>query len=516
MFFSILFPDKQRHDELRQSAMPEYFKDLNLDQVVNALLRGREEFKLEPFFYTPLRYPDTIGYRQQILRDLEQPQCYTQVRQFALDIHDISKRMLTVRESLQSTKIYHNNYLTKGRCLDLARKYRAAINNLLDAVSIETLQSPGLQSFYVYLQNYIASVSFQDFSRYIDAMTTSLATVEYCMLIKKNTIKVRKYEQQEDHGQQILAVFDKFKHDHPRDYRHTLSDEPHTQHVEAAVLNLVATLYKDIFDDLDRFCEQHSAFMDDTVSMFAREVQFYIAWLEYISPLRQSGLPFCSPAMSTSKSNLMSTDSFDLALAASLKDLRIPVVNSFYCEGPERVIVVTGPNQGGKTTFARTFGQLHHLGCIGCSIPGRQAVLFIFDSLFTIFEREEDIHSQSGKLQDDLLRLRQAFTSASDKSILIINEIFSSTTLQDAIRLGRRMMKSIIQLDAVAVCVTFLDELASYSPEVVSMMSMIQDDDPTQRTFKIIRHQADGLAYAIHIAKKHGLTYEDIQRRLQI
>ena len=62
-----------------------------------------------------------------------------------------------------------------------------------------------------------------------------------------------------------------------------------------------------------------------------------------------------------------------------------------------------------------------------------------------------------------------------------------STTLSDALLLGSHMMDIFARLGAVAVCVTFIDELALHGEEAVSMMSTVRDDDPAIRTYKVIR-----------------------------
>ena len=208
-------------------------------------------------------------------------------------------------------------------------------------------------------------------------------------------------------------------------------------------------------------------------------------------------------------------NAYDLALAKLLVDQKLPVVtNDFFLDGRERIIIVSGPNQGGKTTFARTFGLMHHLAAIGCPVPGTEARLFLFDKMFTHFEKEEDVHNLRGKLHDDLFRLHKTLEEATSDSIIILNEVFNSTSLKDAIFLSTRILTKIIALDALCVCVTFIDELAALSKTSVSMGSMVKPGNVAERTFKVVRRPPDGLAYAISVAEKYGLTYAQLRERL--
>lgn len=513
MFYSILFPAREQHGEPRQTDAPTCFKDLNLDLIFAPIFKTKKEFELEAFFFTSLHNPEIIIYRQDVMRELEDDELRALFSGFSKTVYDLGQYMNMLRSSLASQDGWYNNYLTRGQMLDYVERYCRAVLTLSEGLSTLTLRSAGLRGFAEYLSTYCVSERYTGLRARVKQLRSEFSTVEYCMLIKNGTIRVRKYEGQADHSKEILKTFEKFRQGDVKDYRHKVMQEPHAAHVEAAVLNMLAELYKDIFTDLSGFCSKYLHFDDETILRFSREIQFYLSWLDFIKPLRQTNLPFCYPRLCNTAESLYSFDGFNLALARM--EYSKTVVNDFRLNEPERIMVVTGPNQGGKTTFARAFGQVHYLASLGLCVPGREAALYLFDNILTHFEREEDLSSLNGKLQDDLVRLRALLGRATSQSIIIVNEIFASTTLSDALSLGGNMMDIFAALGAPVVLVTFLDELASHGPETVSMMSTVREDDPTDRTFKIIRKPPDGLAYAIHIAGKHGLTYEQLCGRLR-
>lgn len=84
------------------------------------------------------------------------------------------------------------------------------------------------------------------------------------------------------------------------------------------------------------------------------------------------------------------------------------------------------------------FGPLHFLASLGLPVPGRDAQLVLPDQIFTHFQRQDPLLDFRGRLEDDLLRILEILQSATPRSIVIINEIFSSTTLQDALSLHLR------------------------------------------------------------------------------
>jgi DNA mismatch repair ATPase MutS len=508
-FHSILF--ERTEDSIKKETLeaPVFFVDLNLDQIIDAITAGRQEYNLKPFFYTSLNDIDAIKYRHEIMRDLENKILFEHIKAFA-------QKMRTMRQHLALVDKLDYKYHKEGWFLDTVEIYCEAVNCLVHDLTLVDLKSRGFLAFREYMTNYAESGGFTSLLAETKKLKADLSAVKYCLLIKGNCIKVRKYESEIDYSADVEETFEKFKQGAVKDYRVKFSTDAGMNHVEAKILDLVAQLYPDIFLNLDNYCTKNGNYLDETIAVFDREIQFYIAYPEYITIIKRAGLKFCYPEISNTCKEVYDYEGFDLALAYKLITENSSVVcNDFYLKDKEHIFVVSGPNQGGKTTFARTFGQLHYLASIGCPVPGREAQLFLFDRIFTHFEKEENIKNLRGKLQDDMVRIHYILNQATSNSIIIMNEIFTSTTLQDAVFLGKKIMEKIMLLDWLCVYVTFIVELASLSEKTVSMVSTVVPENPALRTYKILRRPADGLSYAISIAEKYRLTYDCLKERIK-
>jgi hypothetical protein len=397
--------------------------------------------------------------------------------------------------------------------LEIVLEYETTVLQLLDA--LRTATAPGLRTLHDDLSEHTATPGFTEPGERARRLRDRLGQVHYDLMLRGDKITVAGHDPADrfDFAERILTAFDRFRPDPPPDR----PDEPPTDMgldtLEAAVLDLVVELHPRVFDDLAAFRAAAHDLIDDQILQIDRELRFYLGYLRFLAPLREAGLPFCRPEVTTTDKGLLAREVFDLALAATLTPAGGRVVgNDVDLRDGERILLVSGPNQGGKTTLSRTFGQLHHLAALGCPVPGRQARIFLPDRILTHYPRTENLATLTGELEDELLRLRRILDQATPDSVIVLNEIFSSTTCEDALALSTAVLTRLSRLDTQCLWVGFLDELSRLDPKTVSMVSTVTGDGT--RTYKLVRRPADGHAHALAIAEKHRLTYTQLTTRV--
>lgn len=504
MPISILFPSTEQPP---LGSPSEATADLRLDQVIETIAAPRAEYDLAAFFFTPLTSPDDVRFRQAIFRDVDSAELRTMLDEFA-------EGMRSVRRLLTGLAKLHSRRQQQAWFLDAADRYCRTIDALAAGLEAADITSAGLCAIRDYLIAATASDAYERLRTESANVLTALQRIRYCLTVAGSRVIVRPFEGDADYSERVLDTFERFRQ---RDVEPISlpAASIYMNHVDAQVLDLVARLHPDEFAALDTFCTTHRDFVDETVTRFDREIQFYVAASDFMRRLRAAGLPVCFPDVAEHDRTIDAHDIYDVALADKLiREHRDVVVNDLELRESERIIVVTGPNQGGKTTFARTFGQLHHLAALGCPTPGTRVRLGLFDRLETHFERTEDLRTLSGKLEDELVRVRRILERATSRSVVVMNESFGSTSLRDSALLGGAILQQLIELDVRAVYVTFVDELSRLGPSVVSMVGTVAEDDPSVRTYKIVRRRADGRAYAASLAEQHGLTARKLKERI--
>lgn len=500
-FVSLLFAATPRPDEAMARA-PEHFADLALDRIVAGVTAGRDRFGLAPLWHLPLRDHELIGYRQAVFADLELPAVRSALERFAEALGDVGRRLAPDRPA-------ETRWQQRRWVLDAAAGYCRAIGDLTAALPAAGPRSDALRGLASWLAGHTAGPVFASLCRDVAAVSERLDALRYDVLLRGLKVTVEAFDGEPDLTEQVTATFARFRQAPAQDHRSRLP-APSLDRVAAQVSELVAKLFPDEHAELTRFAAEHAHFVDPTVELLARELQFYLGYRSFLARLDGTGLATTLPGLGE-RGHLEATATYDLALAASLAPEARPVVtNDVALRGRERILVVTGPNQGGKTTLARTVGQLYYLASLGCPVPGRAVRLAVPDGIHTHFERQEDVARHVGRLEDDLVRIRGILESTTADSVVVLNEIFSSTALADARLLSGEVLRRLGRIGAVCVCVTFIDELSRLDDSTVSMVATVDPDDPAVRTLRLERRPADGRAHALALARKYGLTYDQL------
>lgn len=189
-----------------------------------------------------------------------------------------------------------------------------------------------------------------------------------------------------------------------------------------------------------------------------KELAFYIGCLRLRERLAAKGLPTCMPVPAPQSERRHAFEGlYDVSLALQKEEA---VVGSDADAGDCCVVVITGANRGGKSTFLRSVGQAQLMMQAGMFVPARAFAANVSDGVFTHFRREEDASMQSGKLDEELSRMRDIVARLRGDSLLLLNESLSSTNEREGSEIARQIVSALSEKRIQVFFVTHLYEFA--------------------------------------------------------
>ncbi len=188
------------------------------------------------------------------------------------------------------------------------------------------------------------------------------------------------------------------------------------------------------------------------------EVGFYLACLNLREQLAAKAQDICFPEpLAPSEQALSAADLYDPCLALKLSE-RV-VASDLKADG-KTLVMITGANQGGKSTFLRAIGLGQLMMQAGMFTPARSLRANVCAEVFTHYKREEDESMEGGKLDEELKRMSQIAERIRPNCLLLCNESFASTNEREGSEIARQVVRAMTDNGIKVVFVTHLFDLA--------------------------------------------------------
>ncbi|MHB8958011.1 MAG: MutS-related protein [Candidatus Limnocylindrales bacterium] len=474
--------------------------------MAGALGPGEEGIARLALLLRPLPSPDAVRYRQEVFRDLEEPGVGSALRALGASVAEI--RSTVGRAGRMRHPAERNRWI-----LDALDEHDRSVSALDEALRAGPISSRGLTAARDRVASLVASPGFARRRAAVVAARGALDGVAFRLRLGQQRVVVSRARPEPDLAQEIRATFARLSDGPSQPVRVDAFDTLDMNPLEAEILARVVRLAPEPFALLAATVAEQQPVIDPWIGGLAAEAAWYLAVLDLLAPVRDAGLACGYPAIADDGS-LVVAGVFDLALARRLVAAGQPIATSDIALAPgERLAVVTGPSQGGRTSIARGLGQLHVLAAAGCPVPAASALVPLVDAVHTVFDRPERLDDPGGRLRGELRQVRALLDATTDTSLVVANEPFASTTADGALALARRLLRAVVERGARVVVVTFLEELAD-DPGAVSLAAVADVAQPTARTFRFERRPADGLAHAQALAASHGLGSATVRARL--
>lgn len=255
------------------------------------------------------------------------------------------------------------------------------------------------------------------------------------------------------------------------------------------------------------------------------EIVFYIKWAELVEKIQAKGLKMCKAEILPAKDRVyFSKGVYNLKLAIKRvngEEFNIVDNDIDFDDKLGRVFILTGPNRGGKTTITQAVGLVFLLAQNGIYVPCSECQISPCDNIYSHFPADENDTVDLGRLGEESKRLWDIFDMATDKSLFLLNESLATTNVAEGLFIAKDVVKAMCYMGVRCIFNTHMHDLARNLEELNNdkanksrVESLATGVDHGERSFKVSVLPPQGSSYARDIAKKYGVTFEQIKNNI--
>ena len=239
-------------------------------------------------------------------------------------------------------------------------------------------------------------------------------------------------------------------------------------------------------------------------SLLRSEMGFYIGCLNLRDQLARKGEPTCVPdPLPSGNAVLSGRGLYDIGLSLRIDER---VVGNDLNADDKALVMVTGANGGGKSTFLRAIGLAQLMLQCGMFVAAESFRADVRQGVFTHFKREEEASLRSGKLDEELSRMSSIVDMISPMSLVLLNESFASTNEREGSEIARQIMRAMLEAGIKVCAVTHMFDLAQgfYLQEMATALFLRAERTADgRRTYRLIEGEPLTTSYG-----------EDLYRRI--
>ena len=203
---------------------------------------------------------------------------------------------------------------------------------------------------------------------------------------------------------------------------------------------------------------QSAEHIESFLNMLRVELAFYIGCINLEEKIRQLDLPKCFPVPKPPNERYHNVEYlYDLSLALTMK--KHIVGNDINADGKE-LVIITGPNQGGKSTFLRSIGTSQLMMQAGMFVAAKTACANLCSGIYTHYKRKEDPSMKSGKLDEELARMDSIIKWLNPNALIVFNESFAATNEREGSEIARQIISALLDCNIKVFFVTHQSEFA--------------------------------------------------------